>query len=163
MDGNRRWAKKKNLKSIEGHKAGVSNAINLLSSINNLDNFSVENITLYVFSKDNWKRPTIEISGLFNLIESFYLRFENTGRKMEIDIWVPELSLGFEYQGEQHYAVGWRGILDISDFKNQQYRDSQKRTSCIEMGIQLIEIPYTWDRTEGYVIRKILEKGIRLE
>ena len=78
MDGNRRWAKKNNLTKINGHKAGVKNAINLLKLINNEKDLKIRNITLYIFSKDNWKRPVREITGLFDLIKFFYHFFEKT-------------------------------------------------------------------------------------
>ena len=76
MDGNRRWAKKNKLANLQGHEAGVKNAINFLRLINKEKKIKVKNITLYVFSKDNWKRPIKEILELFNLIHIFYSKFE---------------------------------------------------------------------------------------
>ena len=76
MDGNRRWAIKNNLTKIKGHEFGVKNAINLLKSINNEKNLKIKNITLYIFSKDNWKRSSKEITGLFNLIKNIHHEFE---------------------------------------------------------------------------------------
>ena len=60
---------------------------------------------------------------------------------MQLDVFVPKLSLGFEYQGEQHYfdvyqmGAQWRYVE----------RDEQKRKACKENRISLIEVPYWWD------------------
>ena len=45
------------------------------------------------------------------------------GRVVELDVYIPELHLGFEYQGEQHYKPTYWA----SDFENQKIRDKQKR------------------------------------
>ena len=77
MDGNRRWAKKNNLKSNLGHKEGINNAINILKKINNEKSIKLKYITLYVFAVNNWKRSSIEINSLFNFIKQTYKKFEN--------------------------------------------------------------------------------------
>ncbi len=77
MDGNRRWAKKHNLKSNLGHKEGINNAINLLKKINNEKSIKLRYVTLYVFAINNWKRSSLEINALFNFIKQTYNRFEN--------------------------------------------------------------------------------------
>jgi undecaprenyl diphosphate synthase len=77
MDGNRRWAKKNNLKSNLGHKEGISNAIKILKKINNEKSIKLKYITLYVFAVNNWKRSSIEINSLFNFIKQTYNKFED--------------------------------------------------------------------------------------
>jgi len=77
MDGNRRWAKKHNLKSNLGHKEGINNAINILKKINNEKSIKLKYITLYVFAVNNWKRSSIEVNTLFNFIKQAYNKFEN--------------------------------------------------------------------------------------
>ena len=76
MDGNRRWAKKNNLKIDLGHKAGIDNSINILKSINKDNSIKIKHITLYVFAINNWKRPVSEIRSLFNFIKQTYNKFE---------------------------------------------------------------------------------------
>ena len=76
MDGNRRWAKARSLKSHEGHKAGINNAIKLLKSININNNTKIKYITLYIFAVNNWKRSISEIKYLFKSIEETYDKFE---------------------------------------------------------------------------------------
>jgi undecaprenyl diphosphate synthase len=77
MDGNRRWAKKYNLKSNLGHQEGINNAINILKKINNDELIKLKYITLYVFAVNNWKRSSLEINSLFNFIKQTYSKFED--------------------------------------------------------------------------------------
>ena len=68
MDGNRRWAKANNLASYEGHKKGAENLWNI---INNIQEFKLKFLTLFVFSTENWKRSRNEISFLMSLLNQF--------------------------------------------------------------------------------------------
>ncbi|AQX74198.1 di-trans,poly-cis-decaprenylcistransferase [Dehalococcoides mccartyi] len=65
MDGNGRWAERRGLSRLEGHKAGLENARRV---IRHLSSLGVKYVTLYSFSTENWKRPDAEIKGLFGLI-----------------------------------------------------------------------------------------------
>jgi len=73
MDGNGRWAKLRNLPREEGHKAGAKSVQEVVESCARL---GIEYLTLYAFSKENWKRPKSEVSLLWKLLES-YLREEH--------------------------------------------------------------------------------------
>jgi len=66
MDGNGRWAEKRGLSRIEGHRAGVRNMRPVIKSLNNN---GIEYVTIYAFSTENWNRPEDEVSGLFHLLE----------------------------------------------------------------------------------------------
>ena len=68
MDGNRRWAKANNLPSYEGHKKGAEN---LWTIINNIQEWKLKFLTVFVFSTENWKRSRREISFLMNLLNQF--------------------------------------------------------------------------------------------
>ncbi len=85
MDGNGRWALKKGLKRADGHKAGIKNCINIIKNLDQLD-YKIKNITFYVFSTENWKRPTSEINNLFNLIEDYYINFKNVANEENLKI-----------------------------------------------------------------------------
>ncbi len=67
MDGNGRWAKKHKLPRIAGHQKGAERA---RLTIENLIEYGVPYVTLYVFSTENWNRPREEVEGLFNLLEA---------------------------------------------------------------------------------------------
>jgi len=65
MDGNGRWAKKRNKNRIFGHKEGT-NSVKLV--VEAAYEIGVKHITLYAFSTENWNRPKTEISGLMSLL-----------------------------------------------------------------------------------------------
>jgi undecaprenyl diphosphate synthase len=66
MDGNGRWAQKRGLPRIAGHRAGTEN---LRRVIEGCVEFGVQMLTIYAFSTENWSRPEEEINGLMNIIE----------------------------------------------------------------------------------------------
>ena len=72
MDGNGRWAKRRNFPRILGHKAGVDPVRTVVETCARL---GLEALTLYAFSVENWKRPRHEIEGLWRLLR-IYLRRE---------------------------------------------------------------------------------------
>jgi len=73
MDGNGRWAKKRNLPRIEGHRAGAESVREIVETCARL---GIKVLTLYAFSKENWKRPKKEIVTLWRLLEE-YLKKED--------------------------------------------------------------------------------------
>jgi undecaprenyl diphosphate synthase len=72
MDGNGRWARRRNFPRILGHKAGVDPVRTVVETCAQL---GLEALTLYAFSVENWKRPRHEIEGLWRLLR-IYLRRE---------------------------------------------------------------------------------------
>ncbi len=68
MDGNGRWAKKRFLPRIAGHKAGVEAVRKVTRAARSL---GIEALTLYAFSSENWRRPEDEISDLMGLMRIF--------------------------------------------------------------------------------------------
>ena len=73
MDGNGRWAKKRKLPRIEGHRAGAKS---VQEAVETCARFGVRFLTLYAFSKENWKRPKQEVKILWRLLED-YLKKED--------------------------------------------------------------------------------------
>lgn len=69
MDGNRRWAKEKNKKTIEGHLAGANRIISLAKYI--FDK-GVKYLSIYAFSTENFNRSVEEVSYLMGLIIKFF-------------------------------------------------------------------------------------------
>lgn len=64
MDGNGRWAKKRALNRLRGHKAGIEAVRETIRCANDL---GVDYLTIYSFSTENWKRPEEEVKGLMEL------------------------------------------------------------------------------------------------
>lgn len=71
MDGNGRWAKKKGLPKIAGHRAGAKTAQEIIEAAGSL---GIKVLTLYTFSTENWKRPKHEVAALFKLLEDYLQR-----------------------------------------------------------------------------------------
>jgi undecaprenyl diphosphate synthase len=67
MDGNRRWARQRDLSELDGHAAGVE-AIRAL--LRHAVRRGVPVMTLYAFSRENWARSDEEVTGLFGLLEA---------------------------------------------------------------------------------------------
>ena len=65
MDGNRRWAKEKNLPSAMGHKKGVDA---LKTTLRACKDFGIKYLTVYAFSTENWKRKKEEVDFLMELL-----------------------------------------------------------------------------------------------
>lgn len=72
MDGNGRWAARRGLPRIAGHKAGAETVRRCVEAAPGL---GIRTLTLYAFSADNWKRPKTEVAALFRLFHQ-YLRRE---------------------------------------------------------------------------------------
>jgi undecaprenyl diphosphate synthase len=68
MDGNGRWAKKKNLPRTEGHREGAKTVRNVLDLIGK---YGIKYLTLYAFSTENWKRSKTEVTALMSLLKEF--------------------------------------------------------------------------------------------
>lgn len=89
MDGNGRWAQRRGLPRIEGHRRGVKSVRQIVEVCADL---GLDQLTLYCLSSENWKRPESELRRLLNLLEQFLieergeiirqdLRFATIGRR----------------------------------------------------------------------------------
>src|SRR5258708_11095768 len=72
MDGNGRWAARRNLPRLRGHEAGVEAIRRVVEAA---PGQGVGTLTLYAFSSDNWRRPKLEVNALMALLR-FYLANE---------------------------------------------------------------------------------------
>ena len=83
MDGNGRWGLKNNKSRNYGHLKGIK-------SVESVIKFAlkkkINNLTLYTFSTENWKRPKKEVSFLFNLLENFLSKKTNNLIKKNIKL-----------------------------------------------------------------------------
>ena len=72
MDGNGRWAMRRGMPRIAGHRAGVAA---LRRVVERAPDVGISCLTVYAFSSDNWRRPASEVQGIFWLLRAF-LRLE---------------------------------------------------------------------------------------
>jgi undecaprenyl diphosphate synthase len=93
MDGNGRWANRRFLPRVAGHRAGVEA---VRSTVDTCARLGIEALTLYAFSVENWKRPPFEIEALMTFLKEYLrkelenihrnnIRFQTIGRTNELD------------------------------------------------------------------------------
>ncbi len=68
MDGNGRWAQKRNLIRTEGHKVGAEKLEEVIEHVANL---GIKYLTVYAFSTENWKRPKLEVTTIMKLFNKY--------------------------------------------------------------------------------------------
>jgi len=92
MDGNGRWARKRGLPRVMGHREGVKS---VRAAVENCARFDLEALTIYAFSTENWNRPQKEIDALMKLLSEWLhkevgnlekngIRFKPIGRWREL-------------------------------------------------------------------------------
>ena len=139
MDGNGRWARKRHLPRIAGHRAGVTS---VRSTMGTASNIKLPALTLYAFSEENWKkRPKAEVDFLMGLLGRYLkaevptlnkknVRLEYIGRLHELPEsvqqkmdWAREatakntgtvMTLALNYSARTEIVDAMRGILDAA-------------------------------------------------
>ena len=81
MDGNGRWAKRRGLPRIEGHRRGVQTVRTVIEECARL---GVGQLTLYCFSSENWKRPPLELDLLMGLLRRYVIAERNEIMRQDI-------------------------------------------------------------------------------
>ena len=93
MDGNGRWAGRRNQPRVAGHRAG---AAAVRATVEAAARLKVPYLTLYAFSTENWKRPRLEVEALMGLLREFLrkeirslkdnnIRFQTIGREQALE------------------------------------------------------------------------------
>ena len=114
MDGNGRWAQKRRLPRVAGHRAGIQS---VREAVETAARLRMRVLTLYAFSVENWKRPAAEVATLMGLLKEFLrkelktllknnIRFETLGRICELDPTIQE-----ELQIAKDRTVANSGLL----------------------------------------------------
>ncbi|MHB8760792.1 MAG: isoprenyl transferase [Coriobacteriia bacterium] len=118
MDGNGRWASKRGLPRILGHKAGAKA---IKESIATAIELGIEYLTVYSFSSENWRRSVEEVSGLMNLfVEVLEAELDNLMREgvrvrvIGSDTGVPEPTMSAFRRTEQRTACNTRLTLLVA-------------------------------------------------
>ena len=83
MDGNGRWAQRRGLPRIEGHRRGVASVRAITEECARL---KIEQLTLYCLSSENWKRPQQELDFLMHLLEQYLVEERNVLLREEIKL-----------------------------------------------------------------------------
>jgi undecaprenyl diphosphate synthase len=140
MDGNGRWAGKRGLPRVAGHRAGINAVREVVEGSAEL---GIGFLTLYAFSVENWKRPPMEVSTLMQLLKEYLnkeienlhknnIRFHTIGRTDELDASVrAELEKGIERTRRNtgmtfNVALNYGGRAEIVDAVNSLLRNGGK-------------------------------------
>jgi undecaprenyl diphosphate synthase len=133
MDGNGRWARKRGLPRVAGHRAGIQSVREVVEGSAEL---GIPVLTLYAFSVENWKRPRTEVNTLMHLLKEYLnkelanldknnIRFRTLGRTDELEGSVQrELEKGIlKTQGNTgmifNVALNYGGRAEIVDAVNR--------------------------------------------
>ncbi len=139
MDGNGRWAERRGLSRVEGHRAGKEAVTQVVKAAGEL---GIEVLTLYAFSIENWNRPQSEVTELMRLAERFLE--EELPEVMEQDIQVraigrldrlpPNVRARVEHAVEKTrdnaslklvFALSYGGRAEIVDAARRILRDAE--------------------------------------
>ena len=83
MDGNGRWAKKRGLPRVIGHRQGVDS---VRATVNAAKDLGIKFLTLYTFSTENWKRPEKEVNTLMEMLEEMIRKETDELHKIDVKI-----------------------------------------------------------------------------
>lgn len=122
MDGNGRWAQKRNLPRFKGHSEGVHALRNIIKGCPQLH---ISTLSIYAFSSDNWKRPKSEVSHLMDLLRLYLssekdhflenqIRFIAIGRRDRLPRDIVELIQNIEEETKNGKKLTLRIALDYS-------------------------------------------------
>lgn len=142
MDGNGRWAQKRNLPRVAGHKKGIDAARDIVKNCNDI---GIPYLTLFGFSTENWKRPKDEVLELMKFLK-YYLKTEvNDLDKQNIRLRV----LGFRHRLES-------SIVDLIEKAEEKTKNNT--------GLQLsIALDYGGQQDIVHAVRSIVASGIDVD
>src|SRR5207244_5977564 len=140
MDGNGRWARKRGLPRVAGHRAGIHAVREVVEGSAEL---GIGVLTLYAFSVENWKRPQTEVSTLMQLLKEYLkkeledihknnIRFRTIGRTEALDPTVrEELEKGIATTRNNtgmlfNVALNYGGRAEIVDAVNRLLNNGGK-------------------------------------
>lgn len=150
LDGNGRWAAQHGWPRIKGHKEGVKRVEDILESASDL---GIKHLTLYAFSTENWKRPSLEVATLMALFRMYLrmflpklkrkgIRFHHVGSLDGLpagiiaDIKHLEAETASHEGMVFHLAVNYGSKLEITHAARQCVLDGLKADEITEEAIQ---------------------------
>ncbi|EIC97071.1 di-trans,poly-cis-decaprenylcistransferase [Lachnoanaerobaculum saburreum F0468] len=107
LDGNGRWAKKRNLPRAMGHKAGCET---LEKTVEDCVRLGVECLTVYAFSTENWKRSAIEVGALMKLLRFYMVKLIDVANRNN----VKAVMIGDESRFEPDIRKGIRKLTEAT-------------------------------------------------
>ena len=142
MDGNRRWARKKHLPAIAGHRAGVDTIRRTLRAARER---GVEYLTLYSFSTENWSRDEEEVGALMALLEETIRRETKT----------------LVEDGVRLMVIG--RLHDLSDRLQRAIAGAVKETSPGTRGVMTLAFNYGGRAEIVDAVKRLVADGVSAE
>ena len=139
MDGNGRWAKERGLKRTKGHEKGVDIIRDITTYCSNHE--TIESVTFYAFSTENWKRPKLEVEFLMKMLDKY---------------------LKLELQTYQEYNIRFVAIGNIKAFsKSLQKRilETEALTKNNTSLTQILALNYGGRSEIVSAVNQLIEKG----
>ncbi|MBD3807558.1 MAG: di-trans,poly-cis-decaprenylcistransferase [Epsilonproteobacteria bacterium] len=139
MDGNGRWAKKRGLPRTAGHEKGAETIREITEFCSKHD--TINTLTLYAFSTENWKRPKIEVDFLMKLLEKYLKKELETYHK---------------------FGVKFDTIGDLSRFSSnlqKQIDITKKETKNYTKLTQILALNYGARDEITRAVKKLLEQN----
>ena len=139
MDGNRRWAKERNLPSAVGHKKGVDA---LKATMRAFDDFGIKYLTVYAFSTENWNRKPEEVNFLMDLL----------GQTLKTEL---------KEMHENNVVISFIGDTTKLSDKLQKILNNAVETTKNNTGVNL-QIAFNYGSRDEIVhaVKKIVKEGI---
>ena len=157
MDGNGRWAKKRGLPRIAGHREGAENFKRIAEYLVDLD---IEVSTFYAFSTENWKRPPEEVSNIVSLLVDYLnewmtmrkdknMHFRFIGDRTAFSPQIQDLMATVEhesarYPNQLNLALNYGGRDELAYACNRLIRAGKTEVTAEDLAEQL----YTGDQPD---------------
>lgn len=153
MDGNGRWAKKRLLPRVMGHREGAKIIKRI---VNEAQNIGIKVLTVYAFSTENWSRPKAEVDALMSMFSDYIrkeknemmeknirLVFSGTKEKMSEEL-LGEMKEAEEYLGKNNgitfnIALNYGGRKEITDAVNKLVEERVKKALNGEKSVLVTE------------------------
>ena len=140
MDGNGRWAKRRRLPRVAGHKAGIDA---VRATVETAARMGIHSVTLFAFSTENWKRPRSEVETLWQLLHIYVrkemptlmkngIRLRALGRldalpeKVRADLRSTEETTAGNTGLEVNLAINYSGRTEIVDAVNSLLAEARR-------------------------------------
>ncbi|MBT6578638.1 MAG: di-trans,poly-cis-decaprenylcistransferase [Cellvibrionales bacterium] len=130
MDGNNRWAKKRFLPGIRGHKAGVEAIRSVLAVC---EKHQVKALTLFAFSSENWQRPVEEVGALMSLFLNYLKREVSSLHK----------------KGVRIRFIGRRDRLQADIVKQMEMAETLTQLNTVSTLVLAVDYGGQWDITNA--------------
>jgi undecaprenyl diphosphate synthase len=138
MDGNGRWAQKRNKSRLEGHKAGAKSVKEIVETAKEL---GIKFLTLYSFSKENWGRPKKEVNGLMKLLYNY---------------------LGSQVKNLMKHNIKLNAIGDLDDlplYVRKRLREVMEKTRNNDGMVLTLALSYSGRNEILRAVNKVLKEG----